>query len=143
MEDVGVDPGVSTCWRTAVALAGRLTNPTSTAAGVLGGQQTAAKLNVGILGSPAQWIYVGCVTKSLIGKSVANVISLADEAMSSGKPLAGLSFSDLNGALTTFNENFDGCSNAGCLGPPERGLPRPTPALHEIPRGRRPTLPHQ
>jgi hypothetical protein len=123
------------------ALSGHATNPTGTAAGVLGGQQTAAKLNVGIVGSPAQYVFVGCVKTALIGTSVASVIEMADEAMSSGSAPPGLSFSDLSDALTVFNENYDECRNGGCLAPPSLGGPPPTPRLHAI-GGGRPRLPH-
>lgn len=114
------------------ALYGESTNPTSTSAGVLAGQQVAAKLNIGILDAPADYVFVGCVTRNLIGKSIGEVIALADAAMSAGTPPSGLSFADLSDALATFNENYDECADEGCLAPSVRDLPRPTPRRNPI-----------
>ena len=99
---------------------------------MLAGQQVAAKLNVGILDAPTGYVFVGCVTRNLIGKSVGEVIALADAAMSSGTPPSGLSFADLNDALATFNENYDECENEGCLAPSLREAPRPTPGKSPV-----------
>ena len=117
------------------------TSPTSTAAGVLAGQQVAAKLNLGILDAPTSYVFVGCVARKLIGVSVGDVIAMADEAMSSGSPPSGLSFSDLSDALATFNENYDECRDEGCLAPSLREAPQPTPGRKPVGTTRRPSLP--
>jgi len=114
------------------ALNGQSTNPTSTSAGVLAGQQVAAKLNIGILDAPAGYVFVGCVTRNLIGKSIGDVIAMADAAMSSGTTPSGLTFADLNDALATFNENYDECEDEGCLAPSLREAPQPTPGKRPI-----------
>jgi cysteine-rich repeat protein len=105
---------------TSGALGSDSTNATSTGAGVLGGQLVAAKLDVGILNpSLAQLHYLpgDCVNSPLEGLTVAQVIALADQAVAGLGLPAGVSFDDLNEALTALNENFDGCTvNQGCLG---------------------------
>jgi hypothetical protein len=123
------------------ALVGQSKDPTSTAAGVLAGQQVAAKLNVGILDAPTRYVFVGCVARELIGVSVGDVIAMADEAMSSGSPPSGLSFSDLSDALATFNENYDECDDEGCLAPSLRQAPQLTPGRKPVGTMRRPSLP--
>jgi len=113
-------------------------NPTSSPAGVLSGQLTAAKLNVSfddygafdllknqtgvVLGD---LVYRSCVHPALIGKTVRNVVKLADGAISGELPLpvdvdgdliGDVSLSDLSGALDVLNNNFDnGTQNLGCL----------------------------
>ncbi|MBY0274293.1 hypothetical protein K2Z84_03055 [Candidatus Binatia bacterium] len=103
----------------------------------------AAKLNVGILGAPTSYVYVDCVNRKLIGTSVGQVMAMADQAMSSGTPPPGLTFSDLNDAIAVFNENYDECHNEGCLAPSLREGPAPTPEKSPV-GGIRPTpLPHR
>jgi hypothetical protein len=98
------------------ALTADLTDPTSTPAGALGGQLVAAKLNVGIAGTPTNLVYVDCVVDELNGLTVAQVISLADTAVASGTLPAGVAFSDLTDALDALNSNFDECKqNNGCF----------------------------
>lgn len=114
------------------ALIGIRRNPTRTAAGTLASQQVAAKLNVVILGAPSTYVFTGCVSRNLIGTSVGDVIAMADEAMASGHPPFGMSFHELSDALGTFNENYDQCTNRGCLAPSVREVPQPTPGTRPI-----------
>jgi hypothetical protein len=102
-----------------------------TKAGVLLGQLLAAKLNVGFDaaglrrdGKTTAWtgklgelvFKSGCVARELVGKSVNEVIAMADLAVGRGQLPSGVSFSELNDALTKVNENFVDCrSNGGCL----------------------------
>jgi hypothetical protein len=105
---------------TSAALGSDSTDATSTGAGVLGGQLVAAKLDVAILnGGLAQLHFLpgGCVNPTLEGLTVAQVITLADQAVAGLGLPAGVGFDDLNEALTAVNQNFDGCTvNVGCLG---------------------------
>jgi hypothetical protein len=118
------------------ALEGQLTDSRITAAGVLAGQQVAAKLNVGLLHAPASYVFVGCVEERLVGATVGSVIAMADKAMSSGLAPPGLTFAELSAALAVFNENYDECRNSGCLAPSIVRAPTPRP-LFPIGAGRR------
>ena len=113
---------------TAAALTADQTNPNVTSAGVFGGQLVAATINVAVddcglrttafpAGTLGTLVYkTGCVVPALVGKSVNQVIALANTAISGGGLPAGVSFSDLNDALTVLNENFVDCvTNKGCL----------------------------
>jgi cysteine-rich repeat protein len=101
------------------ALGADYTDATSTAAGVLGGQLVAAKLDIGVMNPGlAQLHYLnGCVNPLLDGLTVAQVIALADDAVAGNGLPAGVSLSDLTTALDVLNQNFDNCTvNQGCLG---------------------------
>jgi len=123
------------------ALAGDEVDPVNSSAGVLAGQLTAAKLNVGFddadlfdsLKDPAagdlgDLIFVAGVADALIGESVRDVIALADKAISGeeqepfdvdGDLVGDVSFSDISTALDVENSNFDnGNQNNGNLAEP-------------------------
>jgi hypothetical protein len=125
--------------KTAKALDADATNPTSTKAGVFGGQLTAAKLNVGFDASGAfdsikgnvgvkleDLVYIANVHEKLIGLTVGEVIVLADNAISGaaampldvdGDNVGDVSFSDLSNALDKLNNEFDNGDQAlGSLG---------------------------
>jgi hypothetical protein len=113
-------------------------NPTDSPAGVFSGQLTAAKLNVSFDDFGAfdtlknqtgvvvgDMIYRSCVHPALIGKTVRNVVKLADGAISGELPvpvdvdgdlIGDVWLSDLSTALDMLNRNFDnGTVNQGCL----------------------------
>jgi hypothetical protein len=115
------------------------TNPTSTEAGVFGGQLTAAKLNVGfdaagvfdtMKSDPslklADLVFAKNVHPKLIGKSVAEVIVFADLAISGavalpldvdGDTIGDVSASDISNALDKLNNAFvDGTTSTGDVG---------------------------
>jgi hypothetical protein len=115
-----------------------LTDPTSSSAGVLGGQLTAAMINVafdaaGVFDSIKAYpgidlgdlVYVSGVEPVLIGKSVNFVIALANQAISGAIPMPtdvdmdtfpDLTFPQLNTAVAIINTNFDnGTANQGHL----------------------------
>jgi hypothetical protein len=121
------------------ALTQDTTDPGSTPAGVFAAQLVAATLNVGFdaegvglctltnscdfpnpPGTMATLVYVdGCVADGLVGLSVAEVLALANEAISGGDLPAGVSYSNLSDALTVLNEEFDDCgTGSGCLALP-------------------------
>jgi hypothetical protein len=116
-----------------------LVNPVKkTPAGVLAGQLVAATLNVGFDSFGAldalkdkdgvkleQLVYVGGVDDALLGKTVADVLALANGAISKeltvpidvdGDGSGDVGFAELAEALTVLNENFDdGTVNNGNL----------------------------
>jgi hypothetical protein len=122
---------------TAGTLTGDEVDPSSSSAGVLAGQLTAAKINVafddigaiGGAGTPlGDLVYGACVDADIIGMSVRDVIALADEVISGvygscitsgcqGNDLVnGISISDLVEALDMLNNNFGDCErDNGCL----------------------------
>jgi hypothetical protein len=123
------------------ALADDEVDPINSTAGVLAGQLTAAKLNVdfddagkfdGLKGQLTtklgDLVYVGGVAPSLIGKTVREVIDLADQAISGeilepfdvdGDTVGDISFGELNTAVEVININFDkGEQNLGYLAEP-------------------------
>lgn len=112
------------------------TDPHVTSSGVFGGQLVAATINVafdaaGIRkdgstpvfppGTLATLIYnANCVADALVGKTVADVIALANTAISGGGTPAGITLSDLNNALSVLNETFADCVTVhGCLEVPD------------------------
>jgi hypothetical protein len=123
---------------TPAALTADLTDPETTSSGNLGTQLTAATLNVafdaagygkcdidpgidcsgkypdGTLGT---LVYGGCVATNLQGKTVNEVIALANTAISGQGLPTGVTFSDLNDALSKLNEEFVDCDTVatGCL----------------------------
>lgn len=122
------------------ALDADLVDPLSSSAGSFAGQLAAAKLNVGFDDAGfldkgyagvalGDLIFVSGVDSDLVGKTVRDVIALADLAISGhyadGKidlDLDGnvdLTISDLSTALDVLNNNFDNCTqNLGHLGLP-------------------------
>jgi hypothetical protein len=94
------------------------TNPTTTSAGVLAGQLVAVKLNLEIADLPGDLHFIACVDPLLLGKTIDEVVEIADAAIASGTLPAGVTFSDLSAALEAVNENFNECkTDNGCLGP--------------------------
>ncbi len=97
---------------TAAAFNANYTNPTSTSAGVLGGQMVALKLNIaygdaGKLGTNAnKFSELVIATGPFTGKTVAEFFALAETAIGGGS-LNGFTFSQFNEAATALNENFD------------------------------------
>lgn len=101
---------------TSGALSGHLTDPTSTASGVLGGQLVAALLNTNIGTVPLGYtLSAACVPASVAGWTVGSLIATSQTAVDSGTLPAGVSFSDLNEGLTAVNEGFDECVDDGCV----------------------------
>lgn len=99
------------------ALAGDVTNPTSTSAGVFGGQVTALRLNVdfndagiidGFEGSISGLVLQG-TGGSLDGQSVAAILAAAEQALGGGALPAGYSLSSLNSLVSNLNEAFENC----------------------------------
>ncbi|MGE5411839.1 MAG: SdrD B-like domain-containing protein, partial [Clostridiales bacterium] len=95
-------------------------NATSTSAGVLAGQMVALTLNVkfnnaGVLGDNSLKLEDLVIAKgTLAGKTVKELMDLTNKAL--GGESVGYSFSDLNDAATSVNENFDnGTVNKGNL----------------------------
>jgi len=105
---------------------------TDTSAGVLAGQLVAATISIAMdeAGIPTSsggtssggdlddLILSSCATPGLVGKSVSDIVALANTAISGGD--TGYSFSQLNAALTSINESFVDCMNqgSGCLSNP-------------------------
>jgi hypothetical protein len=125
--------------KTPKALDKNATNPTATAAGVFGGQLTAAKLNVafdqaGVFDAVkpndalklGDLVFIANVHSKLIGLSVSEVILLSDNAISGAvaMPLdvdndgiGDVGFADLSNALDKLNNEFDNGTQAlGSLG---------------------------
>jgi hypothetical protein len=105
---------------TAGALSMNYINPYSSSAGVLAGQLVAATLNVafhnaGYLGSNPYPIGNLFITSGpFAGFTVNQLLTIENQAI--GGINTGYSFSDINNALTQFNENFDnGTVNNGFL----------------------------
>lgn len=105
---------------TASALTGNLTNPTSTSAGVLGGQITALTINVyfdsaGVIGpNPQKLGNLVFSSGTFAGMTVYQFLAIANQAL--GGASTGYTFSQINDAATKINENFDnGSSNNGDL----------------------------
>jgi hypothetical protein len=106
-----------------------LVDPINSSAGVLGGQLTAARINVAFdaagLFDPLKaypgialgdLVYVGGVHPLLLGKSVDEVIALTEQAVASliampmdldDDTVADVNFLDLNDAVALINTNFD------------------------------------
>jgi hypothetical protein len=104
---------------TAGVLSGSATNPTSSGAGVLAGQLLAATLNLDFSNSGRTAPGLGAKkvgTGPLAGKTVTEVVALADSVISGGPLPSGLTLSALNNVLTAINENYDnGSTNDGYL----------------------------
>lgn len=105
---------------TASALTASATNPTSSSAGVLAGQIVALALNVaydnaGYLGTNSIKLKDQVIVSgTFIGKTVSEFLAIANTALGGGT--TGYSYSDINSAATSINENFDnGTSNNGFL----------------------------
>lgn len=103
------------------------TNPTSTSAGVLGGQLAALTLNVkyndaGYLGSnPVKLGQLIIVSGPLAGKSVYELLDYANIAIGGGN--TSYNISDLNTAADKINNNFDnGTQDLGFLTCPPKVL---------------------
>jgi len=123
------------------ALTGDEVDPINSVAGVFAGQLTAAKLNVGfddagifdgVKGMPGvklgDLVFVAGVDPILFGKTVREVLELADKAISGeilepfdvdGDLIGDIDFSELKDAVEVVNTNFDnGTVNNGNLGLP-------------------------
>ncbi len=120
---------------TPAVLSADYTNPNYTSAGVFGAQLVAATLNVAFdaaglglctltgscsfanpPGTLGTLTYICGVDDDLIGLTVNEVLALANTAISGGGTPAGVSISNLNNALSIFNEAFSDCSGSGsCL----------------------------
>ena len=103
---------------TAGVLTGSATNPTSCNAGVLAGQLLAATLNVDF--SNKGRTATGLATKrlgsgALKGKTVTEVIAIANSVIAGGSLPSGVTLSKLVDALTMINENYDNGGNEGDL----------------------------
>jgi hypothetical protein len=91
------------------------TNPTSTSAGVLGGQIIALSMNVyynsaGYLGTnPVPLGSLIIVSGPFAGKTVNEFLVIANQTI--GGINTGYSFSDINSAATSINENFNNPNN--------------------------------
>lgn len=99
----------------AAALTASLTNPTSTAAGVFGGQLTALRINVdfsaaGVTvgpGGPVGAVRIIGTNTSLDGLTVAETLAVAKAALGGGALPAGMTVVNLNDLVTDLNEAFD------------------------------------
>lgn len=105
---------------TAGAFNTNYTNPTTTSAGVLGGQVAALAMNAaysaaGVLGTnPLKLGSLVIVSGKFAGKTVDQFLSIANSAI--GGANTGFTFSEINDAATALNENFDnGTVNKGYL----------------------------
>jgi uncharacterized repeat protein (TIGR01451 family) len=94
-------------------------NPTSTSAGVLGGQLLSATLSVNFSNAGITKPGLGgLIVKSgpFAGDSVSQVLTIANTAIGGGGLPSGISFSDLTTVLDNINSNFDGgTTNHGFL----------------------------
>jgi hypothetical protein len=98
------------------ALTADLVNPTSSSAGVFGGQVLALQLNVdfgeqGLTPSssgPVGNLVFNDATSPLNGQTVRQILALANIAIGGGN--AGVSIGDLNVLVTSINEAFDNCT---------------------------------
>ncbi len=100
-------------------LTGSAFNPTTSSAGVFAGQLLALRLNVDF--SNAGRTATGLAGKKIVsgplaGKSVNDVLNLANSVIAGGALPSGLTLSGLNDVLTAINENYDnGTTNNGYL----------------------------
>lgn len=96
---------------TAAAFNANYSNPTSTSAGVLGGQVMALLLNVkydeaGYLGTnPLKLKDLVITTGTFAGKTVSEFLAIANTKIGGGS--SPYTFSQINDAATSINENFD------------------------------------
>jgi len=109
-----------------IALEADLTNPTSSASGVFGGQVLALQLNVdfsnaGIILGTANSSIAGLklvnTGTSLDGHTISQILSLANQALGGGSLPADYTISQLNDLVTNLNQAFDdGIPSAWTLG---------------------------
>lgn len=100
---------------TAGKLSADLINPTSTSAGVFGGQVLALRLNVdfskaGITqgpGGPVGYLILHDTGTSLDGQAVAAILAAAETALGGGALPDGFTYATLNDLVTSLNEAFD------------------------------------
>ena len=91
------------------------TNPTSTSAGVFGGQVLALKLNVdfGNVGPAVGFsggvgnLVLNDSTSPLNGYTVSQILAVANTALGGGSIPAGLTISSLNDLVNNLNQSFD------------------------------------
>ncbi len=100
------------------ALNADATNPLSSSAGVLGGHVLALTLNLdfntagitpNVSGQIRDLVYTD-PSSLLSGKTVGQILAIANTALGGGGLPPGVSFSTLCGLLTSFNEGFDNCA---------------------------------
>jgi hypothetical protein len=80
-------------------------NPGSSAAGVLAGQVLALTLNVGIYGFGGET--VSAPGTPLDGKTVSQVLSVANAVLGGGPPPSGVNYGSLNDLLDRLNSSFE------------------------------------
>jgi hypothetical protein len=99
-------------------LTSNLIDPTSTSAGVFGGQVLALKLNVdlndagiidGTQGSISSLVLTG-TGGSLDGQTVAAILAAAEQALGGGSLPSGYTISTLNSLIDLLNKAFDECA---------------------------------
>lgn len=98
----------------------------ATTAGVLAGELVATKLNLAIgdgaasePGRLGDLVLLSCVAAPLQGRTVDELVALADAAVADASLPAGVTLGDLASALAVVNGNFADCrTSAGCLGLP-------------------------
>jgi hypothetical protein len=98
--------------KTPGVLTADLTNPTSTSAGVFGGQVLALQLNVdfsdaGVTAGGFGDLVYSDSASSLDGKTVSEILAAANMALGGGGLPSGYTFSSLNALATNLNESFD------------------------------------
>jgi hypothetical protein len=92
-------------------LSASATNPTTSSAGVFGGQVLALDLNVVLYGLGTLTL-TGTGT-SLDGSTVAAVLAAANMALAGGPLPTGFTYSSLNDLIDQLNSSFDGCVRSG------------------------------
>lgn len=93
------------------ALTSNLQNPTSSSAGVFGGQVLALQINVafsqaGVTPNGFGSLKLKNTGTSVDGLTVAQVLSIANELLSGGT-VSGITISQMNPIVTSLNESFD------------------------------------
>lgn len=92
-----------------------LVDPTSTPAGVFGGQVLALQLNVDfnnagiVVGTAGSISSLKLSGGSLSGDTVAQILSAAETALGGGAVPSGYTLSTLNTLITNLNESFEAC----------------------------------
>jgi hypothetical protein len=103
------------------ALNASAVNPTTSNAGELAGNTIALQLNVDF--SNAGFLKPGLASLKLkntkfAGKTVSQVLAIANAVLGGAAPPAGTNVGDVNNAAKTINENYDkGTTNKGNLIP--------------------------
>lgn len=100
---------------TPAALTSDIVNPTSSSAGVFGGQVLALRLNVGFsaagvtqgLGGALGSLKLTGTGTSLDGQTVDQILAAAETALGGGALPAGYTIANLNALVTDLNEAFD------------------------------------